>query len=91
MVHSSPGIIARLMIWVMCNERTNCSRTCSYKLTNRLQYMHMHGKGAEPGVLAEITALQLHNTSSTRGGSRGTGAPPFKNFCNMKISLRDVK
>ena len=35
MVRSSPGISARLMMWVLCNEQTNCLRAV-YKLTNRL-------------------------------------------------------
>ena len=29
MVRSSPGIIARLMMWVLCNERTNCLCACT--------------------------------------------------------------
>ena len=49
-------MIARLMIWVLYNERTNCLRmhvqACSF--TN-----HLHGKAAKQAMLTEITVLKL--------------------------------
>ena len=55
-------IIARLMMWVLYNEWTNClrARVQAYSFTNRL-----HGTAAEWAVLTEITVLELKSPSST--------------------------
>ena len=55
-------IIAKLMIWVLYNEQTNCLRAC---VQVRSFINHLHGEPAEWAVLTEITVLKLKSPSST--------------------------